>query len=343
MKQATIAGILTIGASLLAGAAASAADGPTLAAVKQRGHLSCGADGNRPGISAPDAKGEWRGFDVDFCRVVAAAIFGDPTKVKFIPLTTVQRFPSLQSGEIDVLSRSTTVNLTRDAALGFDFSPVTMYAHTALMVHKSLGVKSGKELDGASVCVPPGSSIERNVADFWQQNKIKYQPVVIENLKELNDAYLANRCDVVSNFLPGLATVRAYQAAKPEDHVILPDVLLKEPLAIAFRQGDAQWKDIVTWSVFATFEAEEKGINSKNVDQSLKSTDPEVQRLMGVTADLGEKLGVPKDFVYQIVKKVGNYEEIWEKNVGKDSPLKLDRGLNKLWRDGGVLYSPPFQ
>ncbi|MCC7273203.1 MAG: amino acid ABC transporter substrate-binding protein [Alphaproteobacteria bacterium] len=343
MKAATFLAALALGAVSLAAGAAVAADGPTLAAVKQRGHLMCGGDGTRPGISAPDAKGEWGGFDVDFCRVVAAAIFGDPTKVRFIALTTVQRFPSLQSGEIDVLSRSTTHNLTRDAALGFDFSPITMYAHTALMVHKDLGVKAGKELDGASVCVPPGTSIERNIADFWQQNNIKYKPVVIDNQKELNETYLAHRCDVIANFLPGLATIRAYQAAKPEDHVILPDVLLKEPLAITFRQGDAQWKDIVSWSVYATFEAEEKGLTSKNVDAALKSKDPEIQRLLGVTADLGEKLGLPKDFVYQIVKKVGNYEEIWEKNVGKDAPLKLDRGLNKLWRDGGVLYSPPFQ
>ena len=343
MARASFLTIIAVGATIISASAATAADGPTLAAVKQRGHLICGGDGNRPGISAPDARGEWRGFDVDMCRVVAAAIFGDANKVKFIALTVVQRFPSLQSGEIDVLSRSTTHNLTRDTSLGFDFSPITMYAHTALMVHKDLNVKSGKELDGASVCVPPGSSIERNVADYWQQMGIKYQPVVIENLKELNDAYLAHRCDVVSNFLPGLATVRAYQAAKPEDHIILPDVLLKEPLAIAFRQGDAQWKDIVSWSIFATFEAEEKGLTSKNVDEALKSKDPEIQRLLGVTADLGEKLGVPKDFVYQIVKKVGNYEEIWDRNVGKDSPLKLDRGQNKLWRDGGLLYSPPFQ
>ncbi|MGE0716499.1 MAG: amino acid ABC transporter substrate-binding protein [Alphaproteobacteria bacterium] len=343
MRMASILALAAAGWAAFAVPASIAADGQTLAAVKQRGHLICGGDGNRPGISAPDAKGDWKGFDVDFCRVVAAAIFGDPDKVKFIALTVVQRFPSLQSGEIDVLSRSTTHNLTRDTTLGFDFSPITMYAHTALMVHKDLGVKAGKELDGASVCVPPGSSIERNVADFWEQNRIKYTPVVIENLKELNDAYLAHRCDVVANFLPGLATVRAYQAAKPEDHVILPDVLLKEPLAIAYRQGDAQWKDIVNWAVYATFEAEEKGISSKNVDEALKSRDPEVQRLLGVTADLGDKLGVRKDFVYQIVKKVGNYEEIWERNVGKDSPLKLDRGLNRLWRDGGVLYSPPFQ
>ncbi|MBI4184930.1 MAG: amino acid ABC transporter substrate-binding protein [Proteobacteria bacterium] len=330
-------------AALFLTPSAEAADGPTLAAAKARGQLICGSDGTRPGISAPDSRGVWRGFDVDFCRAISAAVFGDPDKVKYIPLTPVQRFPALQSGEIDVLSRVTTHTLTRDTAVGFDFAPINMYAHTAIMVHKELGVTEGKQLDGASVCVPPGSTIERNVADFWQQKKIKYKPVVIENLKELNDAYLAKRCDVMANFLPGLATVRAYQAPKPEDHIILPDVLVKEPLAMAVRHGDNQWADIVRWVVYATFETEEKGVNSKNADEMLKTQDPEVQRLLGVSGDLGEKLGVRKDFVYQIVKKVGNYEEIWENTVGKNSPLKLDRGLNKLWRDGGLLYSPPFQ
>ena len=329
-------------ATVIAATCAYAADGPTLAAVKQRGMLVCGADGTRPGISAPDAKGVWSGFDVSFCRVVAAAVFSDPEKVKFVPLTPVQRFPALQSGEIDVLSRSTTHNLSRDTALGFDFSPITMYAYTALMVHKDLNAKSGKDLDGATVCVPQGSTIERNIATYWQQLKIKYKPLVIEGLKELNDAYLSKRCDVMANFLPGLATIRAYQAPNPEDHVILPDVLLKEPLAIAMRQGDPQWRDIVNWTVYATIEAEEKNINSKNVDQALKSDDPEVQRFLGVNGDLGAKLGVGKDFVYHIIKKVGNYQEIWDSTVGANAPLKLDRGQNKLWRDGGLLYSPPW-
>lgn len=333
---------LSMAAVMAATVGALAADGPTLAAVKQRGQIICGSDGTRPGISAPDTKGVWRGFDVDFCRVVSAAIFGDPDKVKYVALTPVQRFPALQSGEIDLLSRVTTHTLTRDATLGFDFAPVNFHAHTALMVRKDLGVKSGKELDGASVCVPPGTSIERNIADFWELNKIKYKPLVIDNLKELNDAYLAKRCDVMANFLPGLATIRTYQAPNPADHIILPDVLEKEPLAIAIRQGDPQWKDIVSWVVYATFEAEEHNIDSKNVDEMLKSKSPAVQRFLGVSGDLGEKLGVRKDFAYQIVKKVGNYKEIWDNNIGANSPLKLDRGLNKLWRDGGVLIAPPF-
>lgn len=334
--------VLSAAAAMVAATGALAADGPTLAAVKQRGQIICGSDGTRPGISAPDNKGVWRGFDVDFCRTVSAAIFGDPDKVKYVALTPVQRFPALQSGEIDLLSRVTTYTLTRDASLGFDFAPINFYAHTALMVRKDLGVKSGKELDGATVCVPPGSSIERNIADYWELNKIKYKPLMIDNLKELNDAYLTKRCDVMANFLPGLATIRTYQAPNPDDHIILPDVLEKEPLAIVIRQGDPQWRDIVSWTVFATFEAEEHNIDSKNVDEMLKSKNPAVQRLLGVSGDLGDKLGVRKDFGYQIIKKVGNYKEIWDNNIGANSPLKLDRGLNKLWRDGGVLYSPPF-
>lgn len=334
--------VLSVAAAMVAASGALAADGPTLAAVKQRGQIVCGSDGTRPGISAPDTKGVWRGFDVDFCRAVSAAIFGDADKVKYVALTPVQRFPALQSGEIDLLSRVTTHTLTRDATLGFDFAPINWYAHTALMVRKDLGVKSGKELDGATVCVPPGTSIERNIADFWELNKIKYKPLIIDNLKELNDAYLAKRCDVMANFLPGLATIRTYQAPNPADHIILPDVLEKEPLAITLRQGDPQWKDIVSWVVYATFEAEEQNIDSKNVDQMLKSESPSVKRFLGVSGDLGEKLGVRKDFGYQIVKKVGNYKEIWDNNIGANAPLKLDRGLNKLWRDGGVLMAPPF-
>ena len=253
---------------------AQAADGPTVKAIKDRGALVCGSDGTRPGISAPDSQGRWGGFDVEFCRAIATAILGDREKVKFIPLTPVQRFPALQSGEIDVLSRVTTKTLTRDTVLGFNFAPVHLYAHTALMVHKELGVTKGSQLDGASVCVPPGSTIERNIADFWAQQKISYRPVVIENLKELNDAYLSKRCDVMANFLPGLALIRAVQAPDPSAHVILPDVLVKEPLAMAVRHGDDQFFDIVTWSVYATFEAEEKGINSKNVDEMRKSDNP---------------------------------------------------------------------
>jgi general L-amino acid transport system substrate-binding protein len=336
--------VCAVVAALAAAAAfpAAGADGDTVKAMKARGHLICGADGTRPGFSAPDSQGKWTGFDVDFCRAIAAAVLGEADKVKYIALTPVQRFPSLQSGEIDVLSRVTTWTLTRDTALGFNFGPINLYSGTKLMVHKSLGVKSGKELNGASVCVPPGTTIERNVADFFGNHKMKYTPVVIDNLKELHDAYLAKRCDVVSNFEPGLALVRL-QSGKQDEHVILPEDLVKEPLGPVVRHGDEQFKDIVTWTVLATFQAEEWGINSKNVDQMLNSSDPEIQRFLGKTGDLGKKLGVPADWVYKIVKQVGNYEEIFENNIGKNAPLKLERGFNKLWKDGGLLYSPPFQ
>ena len=331
-----------LAAALMAAPQAQAADGPTLKEVKARGQLICGTDATRPGIAAPDSKGVWRGFDVDFCRAVSAAIFGDADKVKYVALTSVQRFPSLQTGEIDMLSRATTKTLTRDTVLGLNFGPVNMYAHTALMVHAELGVKEGKELDGASVCVPQGTTIEKNIADFWAQKNISYKPVVIESLKEVNDSYLAKRCDVLASFLPGLALIRARMAPNPADHVILPDVLVKEPLGPVVRHGDDQWFDIVTWATYATFEAEEKGITSANVDQMLKSDDPEIRRFLGISGDNGEKLGVRKDWAYQIVKQIGNYGEIWENNIGKNSPLKLERGYNKNWRDGGLLYSPVF-
>ncbi len=326
--------------ALLVAPQTQAADGPTLKAVKERGRLICGVDGTRPGIAALDSKGVWRGFDVDFCRAVSAAIFGDADKVKYVPLNPVQRFPALQGGEIDLLIRVTTKTLTRDTALGFNFAPMNMYAHTAIMVHKELGVKEGKELDGASVCVPQGSTIEKNAADFAARKNITLKYVTIENLKELNDSYLTKRCDVMINFLPGLALIRAIQAPNPADHVILPDVLVKEPLGPAVRHGDDQWLDIVSWSVYATFEAEEKGLTKANVDQKLKSNDPGIRRFLGISGDNGEKLGVRKDYAYQIVKQLGHYGEIWERNIGKDSPLKLDRGLNTNWRHGGLLYSP---
>jgi general L-amino acid transport system substrate-binding protein len=335
----TVAAALTIMAASLP---AGAADGDTVKAIKDRGHLICGADGTRPGFSAPDSQGKWSGFDVDFCRAVAAAILGEADKVKYIALTPVQRFPSLQSGEIDMLSRVTTWTLTRDTALGFNFAPVTLYAGTKLMVHKSLGVKSGKELNGASVCVPPGTTIERNIADFFGNLKMSYTPVVIDNLKELNDAYLAKRCDVMANFGPGLALVRL-QSGKQEDHVILPDDLVKEPLGPAIRHGDEQFHDIVTWTVLATFQAEEWGISSKNVDEMRDGKNPEIERFLGKSGDLGKKLGIAPDWVYQIVKQVGNYEEIFENNIGKNAPLKMERGLNRQWTQGGLLYAPPFQ
>lgn len=326
--------------SVLVAGISQAADGPTLAAVKQRGQLVCGSDGSRPGISAPDEKGVWSGLDVSFCRAISAAIFSDTQKVRFVPLSTLQRFPALQSGEVDVLSRVTTQTLTMDTKQGFDFSPFTLYTHTGIMVHKALNVRSAKELNGATICMPQGSATEKLVAIFFEDLKVEYKPLIIENAKELTDAYLSKRCDAMANFVPGLATIRAYQAPVPADHVLLPDVISKNATAIAVRQGDPQWRDIVNWAVYATFEAEERGITSKNVDENLKTDNISLQRFLGVSGDLGEKLGLPKDFAYQIVKKVGNYQEIWDATVGENAPLKMERGFNKSWKHGGLQYSP---
>ncbi len=319
-----------------------AADGDTVKAIKARGELICGADGKHPGFSAPDGQGVWRGFDVDFCRVVAAAILGDANKLKYIALAPVQRFASLQSGEIDMLLGVTTYTLTRDASLRLDFAPVNFYSGTKIITHNSLGVQSAKELDGAAMCIPPGSSRERAIADFFRKQGISYRPVVIDNIKELGDAYLAERCDAMANFEPDLALIRL-RAQNPDAHMILPEDIEKEPLAPAVRQGDDHFRDIVSWSVYATFEAEEWGITSRNIDEMRMTDNPRIQRFLGLTDDLGEKLGVSNDWAYQIIKQVGNYEEIFENNIGKRTPLRLERGLNRLWIDGGLLYSPPFQ
>lgn len=337
---------LVLGAALSVALAtvggAQAADGDTIKAITDRGHLLCGSDGKRAGFSAPDSRGVWQGFDVDFCRAVAAAILGDAKKVKYIPLSPAQRFPALQSGDVDILSRVTTRTLTRDTKLRLNFAPITLYSGTKMMASKSLGVKSGKELNGASVCIPPGSSQERAISDFFDRNGISFKAVVIDNIGELSNAYLSGRCDVMANFEPGLALIRL-QSDKPDDHVILPDDIEKEPLAPAVRHGDDQFLDTVTYVVYATMEAEERGISSANVDNMLSSSDPGVQRFLGKTGDLGEKLGLPANWAYQIIKQVGNYAEIFERNIGKGTPLGLMRGRNELWLNGGLHYAMPFQ
>jgi len=319
-----------------------AAEGDTLKAIKSRDHLLCGSDGKRPGFSAPDSRGVWQGFDVDFCRAVAAAALGDAAKVKYVALTPAQRFTSLQSGDVDMLSRVTTRTLTRDAKLKSNFGPIVLYSGTKLMVRKSLRVTSAKQLGGASVCIPPGSSQERAIADFFERNKMTFKPVVIDNIGELSNVYLGGRCDVMANFEPGLALIRM-QASNPDDHVILPEDIEKEPLAPVVRHGDDQFFDIVTYAVYATMEAEELGISSANVDAMLESRDPAVQRFLGKTGDLGDSLGLPANWAYLIAKQVGNYGEIFERNIGKNSPLKLDRGRNQLWTNGGLIYAMPFQ
>jgi len=316
--------------------------GPTVAQIVQRGHLICGTNVGRQGFSSVDSQGRWWGLDVDFCRAIAAAIFGDASKVRYVPLSSPQRFPALQSGEVDVLSRNTTWTLTRDTQNGLDFAVPNFYSGTGLMVHRALGVTSARQLDGATVCVFPGSTTEKNVADYFRKNNMSFRPVVIENVREMTAAYLSRRCDVNSQDHSGLVSIRALETPNPADHVILPELLSKEPLAITMRQGDPQFRDLVNWVVMITFEAEEQGITSANVDQHRNSQDPTVRRLLGTTAGLGRAVGLDEKWAYNVIKQVGNYAEIFDRNVGQGSALKMERGLNRLWNQGGLLYAYPI-
>jgi general L-amino acid transport system substrate-binding protein len=329
------ASVLLVGSSAHAGA--------TFDAVKARGELICGVHTSLYGFSFPDDKGVWRGLDVDICRAVAAAMFGNAQKVKFVPLSAQARFTALQSGEIDMLSRNTTWTLTRDSANGLNFAPTTYYDGQGFMVPVKVGVKSAKELSGATVCVQTGTTTELNLADFFRANKMDLKPVTIEKYEEVTAAYLAGRCDAITSDVSQLAAIRANDTPNPAEHVILPEVISKEPLAPAVRHGDDQWFDLVKWSVFATMEAEERGISAANVDAALNSSDPNVKRLLGVTPGLGAALGVDEKWAYNIIKQVGNYGEIFDRNVGKDSKLQLARGLNAEWTQGGLMYSPPFR
>ncbi len=313
----------------------------TLEDVRAKGFIQAGVNGDVFGFGKPDEKGVWRGLDIDTARAVAAAVFGDTGKVKFTPVTAKTRFTALQSGEIDVLTRNCTQTLTRDTALGLDFCQVNYYDGQGFMVPKKLGVKSAKELNGATVCVLPGTTTEQNVADYFRANGMKMKPVVIESTADLYKAYFAGRCDCITSDTSQLAGNRAV-APNPKDHILLPEIISKEPLAPAVRHGDNKWKDIVHYSILAMIAAEEMGITSKNVDQLLKSTDPKIQRFLGVTPGNGEALGLDEKFAYNIVKQVGNYGEVFERNVGAGSPLGLERGLNALWTRGGLMYAPPF-
>ncbi|MBK8908067.1 MAG: amino acid ABC transporter substrate-binding protein [Rhodospirillales bacterium] len=317
--------------------------GATFDAVKARGEVICGVHTGLPGFGAPDDKGNWTGLDVDFCRAVAAAALGDAKKVKFVPLTAQQRFTALQSGEVDVLSRNTTWTLSRDTDLGLNFAPTTYYDGQGFLVAKALGVSSAKEMEGATVCVQTGTTTELNMADFFRANEMQFQPLTIESYEEVTSAFLSGRCDALTSDASQLATIRANSTRNPSDYVILPEIISKEPLGPAVRHGDDEWFDLVKWSVFATIEAEEKGITSENVDSMMDSPDPNIQRLLGVTGEMGQKLHVDDKWAYNIIKQVGNYGEIFERNVGADSPLELSRGLNALWIEGGLMYAPPVR
>jgi general L-amino acid transport system substrate-binding protein len=324
--------------------AGTAQAGPTFDNVKSKGFVQCGVNSSGlPGFATVDANNNWAGLDVDLCKAVAAAVFGDVAKVKYTPLNAKERFTALQSGEIDMLSRNTTWTSSRDSALGLDFPGVNYYDGQGFMAKKELGVKSALELDGASVCVQSGTTTELNLADYFRANNMKYTAVVYENNDEVNKAYEAGRCDVLTTDQSGLYSTRV-KLANADDHVILPEVISKEPLGPAVRQGDNEWADVVRWTLFAMLQAEEFDITSANVDQvKAESTNPDIQRFLGVAEEKGTELGLPNDFAYQVVKQVGNYAESFERNVGVNTPLKIERGLNALWTDGGLMYAMPFR
>ncbi len=333
------AAIAVVGTQAPSGAVA----GPTLDAVKARGEVVCGVNTSLYGFSTPDDKGKWTGLDVDVCRAVAAAVLGDANKARFVPLSAQQRFTALQSGEIDLLPRNTTWTLTRDTANGLNFTVVNFYDGQGFLVPKKLGVKSAKELSGATVCVQTGTTTELNLADYFRANNMPFRPVTIEKYEEVTQAFLAGRCDALTSDKSQLASIRSNDTPNPADFVILPETISKEPLTPSVRQGDDQWFDIVKWVQFATIEAEERGITAKNVDEKLKSDDPNVKRMLGVTPGMGAALGLGEKWAYNAIKQVGNYGESFERNVGKDSKLELDRGLNDLWTRGGLMYAPPIR
>ena len=328
-----------IGAGALALAASALAQG-TLESVKKKGFVQCGVNTGLAGFSQPDSKGVWKGLDVDVCRAVAVAVFGDASKVRYTPLTAQQRFTALQSGEVDVLSRNTTWTITRDTSLGLNFVGVNFYDGQGFMVPRKLNVKSAKQLNGATVCVQPGTTTELNLADYFRANRMTFKPVVIEKLEEVLNAYFAGRCDVFTTDVSGLVSVRGSRAPKPDEHVILPEVISKEPLGPAVRHGDDRWFDVEKWSLFAMIEAEEMRLGSKTIDQAAASKDPAVQRFVGATGDIGKMLGLDNRWALNIVKQVGNYGESFEANL---KPLGFERGINALWTQGGLMYAPPVR
>jgi general L-amino acid transport system substrate-binding protein len=338
MKKSVFLGTLAA-TTLVAGLAGAA----TLDDVKARGELICGSNTGLTGFGAPDASGNWAGFDVDLCRAVAAVVLGDATKVRFVPTTGETRFTALQSGEVDLLVRNSTWTFSRDSELALDFVAVNYYDGQGFMVKKDLGVSSAKELDGATVCIQTGTTTELNLADFFKQNNISYQPVTVADDSEAQRQYLAGACDAYTTDASGLAASRATMP-DAENHVILPEIISKEPLGPVVRHGDNQWGDIVRWSYYALLIAEEKGITSANVEEvATSTTDEEVKRLLGVSGDMGAKMGLDNDAFKRAIAAVGNYGEVFARNIGEGTSINLARGLNALWTQGGLQYAPPFR
>jgi general L-amino acid transport system substrate-binding protein len=321
---------------------AGSAVASTLDAVKEKGYVNIGVSGKVIGFSAPDAQGKWTGLDVDFGRAVAAAIFNDPEKARFTPVAFKEAFTALQSGEIDILSRNTTWTYQRDTKLGIDFVGTIFYDGQGFMVNKSLGVTSAKDLNGASVCTQAGTTTELNLSDYFVSKGMTYKPVVYESADEATVIYDTGRCDVYTTDTSGLAARRS-TLGNPKDNIILPEIISKEPLGPAVRQGDQQWSDIARWTLFAMINAEELGITSQNVDEMMKSKNPAIQRFLGVDTNYGEFMGLTADWAYRVIKHVGNYAEVYDRNVGPATVLGLERGVNALWTNGGIMYAPPIR
>ncbi len=335
---------LTALAVLIAGAAAAqtAAPGPTLQAVRDRGELICGAHPGSPGFGVMDSQGVYRGLDADTCRAIAAAVLGDPSKVRWTLLSSQARMPALQSGTVDMLARTTTWTQTRDTANGLNFTAVTFYDGQGFLVRRSAGVSHARELDGATICVTSGTTNELNLTDWARTNNVRIQPLVFDQNEETRNAYTAGRCDAYTTDASQLAGIRSTQR-DPSEHVILPEIISKEPLTPAVRHGDDQWFDIVRWTVFALIEAEELGVTQANVDEMLNSPNPSVRRLLGQSGDHGPLMGLDRRWAYNAIKAVGNYGEIFERNLGPNTPIGLPRGVNNLWNHGGIMYAPPIR
>jgi len=339
-KLTVLASVVAASTAMMA-TTASAADS-TLDKVLSQGFITCGVSTGLPGFSNPNSKGEWEGIDVEYCQALAAAVLGDKSKVKYVPLTAKERFTALQSGEIDVLSRNTTWTLQRDAALGLNFVGVNYYDGQGFMVKKDLGVKSAKELDGASVCVQSGTTTELSLADYFRNTGMKYKPVVFDTAAQTSKGFDAGRCDALTTDQSGLYALRL-NLTDPNVAVVLPEIISKEPLGPVVRQDDDKWFNVAKWTLNAMVNAEEYGITSKNADEMLKSSDPNIKRILGLDGPKGKGLGIRDDWGYQIVKQVGNYGESFERTVGKGSPLQIARGANALWNAGGFMYAPPLR
>ncbi|WP_449396092.1 amino acid ABC transporter substrate-binding protein [Devosia riboflavina] len=334
--------LVTLTATAILSLSAVSAQAAILDDVKAKGYVQCGVTGGVPGFSAPDSNNVWTGIEVDFCRAMAAAVFNDAEAVRYTSLTSQERFTALSAGEVDVLSRTTTWTMSRDTQLGISFVGTMFYDGQGFMVRKADGIESALDLSGAAICIESGTTTELNAADYFAANSLEFNTVVFVDQDEVVKAYEDGRCDVYTTDSSALAAERS-KFANPDDHIILPEIISKEPLGPVVRAGDTQWFNLARWTYFALLEAEELGVTSANVDEMLGSDNPAIKRLLGVEGDFGTPLGVTKDWAYQIIKTVGNYAETYDRNVGPSTPIGLERGLNALWKDGGIQYAPPIR